>query len=112
MTTNQRVLGGNWPVTLLGVQVSVADTGMGNLDETLAGLELVGLNDLGLVVNLDGISDRGDDGSSLSLGDRNALKSGHLVELCLEFGSKLSLEVLSRKVPECLCCDVCVKEGG
>lgn len=86
MTTNQRIHGGNWPVTLLGVQVSVADTGVGDLDETLAGFQFVGLNDLGLGVDLDGTADRGDDGSGLSLGDGNALKSGHLVSCVWSLG--------------------------
>ena len=68
MTSDKRSLCGNGPVALGSVQVGVADTGAVELDETLAGLEVLWLGD-GDVTNLEGCVLRGDDGGPHGLGD-------------------------------------------
>ena len=69
MTANQGQLRGERPVVVAGVEVGVADAGAVELDETLAGGEVLGLLD-GVVVD-DGERRVGllDDGRLLGLGD-------------------------------------------
>lgn len=69
MTANEGQLRLNRPVAVAGVQVGVADTRAIELNETLAGLELLGLLDGVVVDDLEGGVRLLDDRRLLSLGD-------------------------------------------
>ena len=68
MTTDERGLCWDGPVALGSVEISVADTGALELDETFAGSELLGLGD-GDVLDLEGSTCGGDDGRLHGLRD-------------------------------------------
>ena len=69
MSADERVHGLDGPVALLGVQVGMAHTGVGDLDEALSGLEVLWLLDGVGVADLDGLADGSDDGGGLGLGN-------------------------------------------
>lgn len=68
MSTNERDVGWNGPITLGGVKVGVADTGAMHLNETFAGLELAGLGNGVVSLEVEFTATLGDDGGRLGLG--------------------------------------------
>lgn len=69
MSANEGKLRGDGPIALAGVQVGVANTADVELDETLAGGEVLGLLDGEVVDDLEGGGCRLDNRGLLGLGD-------------------------------------------
>ena len=96
MTTDERRLRWDGPVALRGVEVGVADTGALHLDETLAGLEILGLRD-GDLLDLERRTGRADDGGLHGLGDVVGRHGGAERSRWLELKSRIARWYLSRE---------------
>lgn len=83
MTTDKGMRWGNRPVTRFRVQIGMADTSVGDLDQTLAWLELGGLPDRVLFINSELGAGSLDDSGSLGLGDGEVGESRHLCLGCM-----------------------------
>ena len=69
VSTDERGLCGDGPIALGGVEIGVADTGHVELDETLAGLEVLRLDDGVVCADFEGGTVCWDDGGGLGLWD-------------------------------------------
>lgn len=83
MTTDKGMRWGNGPVTRFRVQIGMADTSVGDLDQTLAWLELRGLPDRVLLINSELCTGSLEDSGGLGLGDGEVGENRHLCLGCM-----------------------------
>lgn len=76
VSSNERALGGNRPVVVPGMEISVADTGALEVDKTLSGAEILGLPDGVVVLDEERGVRGGDDGRLLNERDVVFLRHG------------------------------------
>lgn len=84
MTPDKRMGWGNRPVARFGVQVGMADTSVGDFDQTFARPELRGLLDRVLLVNRELSAGSFDNSGNLGFGDGEVRESRHVCFGCMD----------------------------